>query len=112
MVCEVGVKVRPLSPRPIKEQDSRSNKGLPARYSRAAELAAMAGSTGVGCLENTHTLYGSGLRLMECLRLRVKDVDSLFPQVCLPAGRPSRQTEDRLPPFSCSAKLQNLDENH
>ncbi len=34
----------------------------------------------IGCLSGTHQLvakllYGSGLRLMECLRLRVKDVD-------------------------------------
>lgn len=41
----------------------------------------------IGLLSGTHRLmakllYGSGLRLMECLRLRVKDVDFEQRQTC------------------------------
>jgi len=41
----------------------------------------------LGCLSGTHQLmakllYGSGLRLMECVRLRVKDVDFAQRQTC------------------------------
>ncbi len=32
-------------------------------------------------------LYGSGLRLMECVRLRVKDIDLNLKQVCIWNGK-------------------------
>jgi integrase len=44
-------------------------------------------------LEGTHwlvagLLYGSGLRLMECLRLRVKDIDLFYRQLTVRDGSP------------------------
>ena len=44
-------------------------------------------------LEGTHwliagLLYGSGLRLMECLRLRIKDVDFTYKQITVRDGLP------------------------
>ncbi|MEX0806152.1 MAG: tyrosine-type recombinase/integrase [Candidatus Binatia bacterium] len=35
-------------------------------------------------------LYGAGLRLMECLQLRVKDVDFTTNQIIVRAGRTGR----------------------
>ena len=35
-------------------------------------------------------LYGSGLRLMECLRLRIQDVDFDRNQICFPFGQTER----------------------
>jgi integrase len=35
-------------------------------------------------------LYGAGLRLMECLRLRVKDVDIAYRQILARSGQGSR----------------------
>jgi integrase len=32
-------------------------------------------------------MYGSGLRLMECLRLRVKDIDFSYSQICVRDGK-------------------------
>jgi len=34
-----------------------------------------------------HLLYGSGLRLLECLRLRVKDIDFGYRQITVRQGR-------------------------
>jgi len=46
----------------------------------------------LSCLSGTHglvarLLYGSGLRLMECLRLRVKDVDLAYGQLSVRDGK-------------------------
>jgi site-specific recombinase XerD len=37
-----------------------------------------------------HLLYGSGLRVMECARLRVKDVDLGYLQITLRDGKGGR----------------------
>ena len=53
---------------------ARSSGKLPVVLSRAEKdrlLGAMAGKTGL----MARLMYGSGMRLMECVRLRVKDVD-------------------------------------
>lgn len=53
-------------------------------------------------LEGTHWLvagflYGSGLRLMECLRLRVKDVDFTYGQVVVRDGKGEKDRVTMLP---------------
>ncbi len=42
-------------------------------------------------------LYGSGLRLMECLRLRVKDIDFEYNQVGVRAGKGQKDRITMLP---------------
>ena len=42
-------------------------------------------------------LYGSGLRLMECLRLRVKDIDFASKQICVRSGKGDKDRLTMLP---------------
>ena len=56
----------------------------------------------LGCLTGTHQLmakllYGSGLRLMECLRLRVKDLDFAQRRVIVRQGKGSKDRITTLP---------------
>ena len=53
-------------------------------------------------LEGTHwlvagLLYGSGLRLMECLRLRVKDIDFTYHQITVRDGKGEKDRLSMLP---------------
>lgn len=50
-------------------------------------------------------LYGSGLRLMECLRLRVKDIDFGYSQIMVREGKGSKDRATMLPE-SLKAPLQ------
>jgi integron integrase len=56
----------------------------------------------LGCLEGAAwlmamLLYGSGLRLMECLRLRVKDIDLASNQIVVRAGKGDKDRHTMLP---------------
>jgi len=56
----------------------------------------------LGCLSGTHQLmakllYGSGLRLMECVRLRVKDVDFAQRQIIVRDGKGMKDRVTMLP---------------
>jgi integrase len=42
-------------------------------------------------------LYGSGLRLMECLRLRVKDIDVSYGQIIVRDGKGEKDRVTMLP---------------
>lgn len=53
-------------------------------------------STGVKRLA-VALLYGSGLRLLECLRLRVKDVDFASNEIVVRAGKGDRDRRTMLP---------------
>jgi integron integrase len=44
-----------------------------------------------------HLLYGSGLRLLECLRLRVKDIDFGYRQIAVREGKGMRERMTILP---------------
>jgi integron integrase len=46
-----------------------------------------------------HLLYGSGLRVMECVRLRVKDVDLGYLQITLRDGKGGRDRRTMVPNF-------------
>lgn len=45
-------------------------------------------------------LYGSGLRLMECMRLRVKDLDFGYNQIIIRDGKGSQDRMTMLPQSS------------
>jgi integron integrase len=59
----------------------------------AAVLRHLSGTT----LIMAPLLYGSGLRLMECLRLRVKDVDFFYNQIVVRDGKGRRDRVTMLP---------------
>jgi integrase len=46
-----------------------------------------------------HLLYGSGLRVMECVRLRVKDVDLGYLHIILRDGKGGRDRRTMVPNF-------------
>jgi integron integrase len=51
-------------------------------------------------------LYGSGLRLMECVRLRVKDIDFAYAQITVRDGKGGKDRVTMLP-VNLAAPLQN-----
>jgi len=75
---------------------ARKPKRLPTVFTRDEVKRLLA------CLEGTHwlisaLLYGSGLRLMECLRLRVKDIDLTCGQVTVRDGKGEKDRITMLP---------------
>lgn len=85
------------------------------RAKRPKRLPVVLSVDEVGCLfaampEGTtammvRLLYGSGMRLMECLRLRVKDVDFARAEICVRSGKGNK--DRRVPlPLSLSGPLQ------
>jgi integron integrase len=62
-----------------------------------------------------HLLYGSGLRLLECLRLRVKDIDFGYRQITVREGKGMRERVTMLPERLCrplQAHLSRVKELH
>jgi integron integrase len=57
-----------------------------------------------------HLLYGSGLRLMECLRLRVKDVDFSYNHIVVREGKGDKDRVTMLPRNVKSPLRQHLQE--
>ena len=53
-------------------------------------------------------LYGSGLRLMECLRLRVKDVDFAYQQIIVRDGKGAKDRVTMLPRYVMEPLQQHL----
>ena len=53
-------------------------------------------------------LYGSGLRLMECLRLRVKDVDPAYKQITVRDGKGAKDRVTMLPEQAIAALQKQL----
>ena len=66
---------------------AQRHKKLPVVFTRDEVRRVLAALTGthslIACI-----LYGSGLRLMECLRLRVKDLDFTYGQITVREGSP------------------------
>ena len=54
-------------------------------------------------------LYGSGMRLMECMRLRVKDVDAARNEITIRNGKGAKDRKTVLPASLRSALLQQID---
>lgn len=69
---------------------------LPEVMSRAETAAVLAATSGTPGLV-LRLLYGSGLRLMECLRLRVKDLDLQARQVIVRGGKGDKDRVTVLP---------------
>lgn len=69
---------------------------VPVVLSRAEVRAALGQMTGVPALM-AGLLYGSGLRLLECCRLRVQDVDFGRYEVLVRAGKGARDRRTMLP---------------
>lgn len=55
-----------------------------------------------------HLLYGSGLRLMECVRLRVKDVDLGYNQIVVRDGKGNKDRVTMLPVRLCQPLERHL----
>jgi integron integrase len=69
---------------------------LPTVFTREEVAAVLAQLTGVHYLMAS-LLYGAGLRLMECLRLRVKDVDFAYHQIVVRSGKGEQDRVTMLP---------------
>jgi integrase len=69
---------------------------LPVVFTRAEARAVLARLKGDYRII-THLLYGSGLRLLECLRLRVKDIDLGYRQITVREGKGLRERVTILP---------------
>jgi integron integrase len=69
---------------------------LPVVFTRAEARAVLAHVKGDYRLM-VHLLYGSGLRLLECLRLRVKDIDFGYRQITVRESKGMRQRITLLP---------------
>ncbi len=69
---------------------------LPTVLSKAEALAVIGKMTGVPKLM-TQLLFGSGLRLMECLRLRIKDIDFANRQIIVRDGKGENDRSVPLP---------------
>ncbi|MBI4528903.1 MAG: tyrosine-type recombinase/integrase [Deltaproteobacteria bacterium] len=68
----------------------------------------------LGCLDGsnwimTMLLYGAGLRLMECLRLRVKDIDFSTNQIVVRAGKGDKDRHTILPEAAKEPLAKHLD---
>ena len=87
---------------------------LPVVFTRAEARAILAQLKGDYRLM-AHLLYGSGLRLLECLRLRVKDIDFGYRQIIVREGKGMRERITLLPERLCrplQAHLTRIKEIH
>jgi integron integrase len=82
---------------------------LPVVLSRAEVAALLAQLKGTHWLMAS-LLYGAGLRLMECLRLRVKDVDFAYRQILVRDGKGGKDRVTMLPEVAIDALHRQLGE--
>ncbi len=75
---------------------ARTPTKLPVVFSRQEITRIMAHLDGVHWLM-AYLLYGSGMRLMECIRLRVKDVDFEYTQLVIRDGKGEKDRITMLP---------------
>ena len=75
---------------------AKASRHIPEVFSRS-EVAAILGQLQGICRLEASLLYGSGLRLMECLRLRVKDLDFERGQLCVRGGKGGKDRYTVLP---------------
>ena len=87
---------RPLARLDDQVVRARTPERLPTVLSREETRAVLAQLDGTAWLAAS-LLYGSGLRLMECLRLRVKDVDFDQRHIIVRDGKGSRDRATVLP---------------
>lgn len=75
---------------------AKPSRHVPTVLSRAEVRAVLGEMSGRNLLVAT-LLYGSGLRLIECLRLRIKDLDWERHQLCIRQGKGRRDRYTTLP---------------
>ena len=75
---------------------ARTNRRMPVVLSRVEVKGVLNNLTGIPYLAAA-LMYGSGLRLMECLRLRVKDIDFSNNQVMVRSGKGDKDRVTPLP---------------
>ncbi len=81
---------------------------LPTVFTRAEVQAILAQLDGVHWLV-TSLLYGTGMRLLECLRLRVKDVDFGYAQIVIRDGKGAKDRVTMLPSALATPLVRHLD---
>ncbi len=79
---------------------ARTTRRVPLVLTRAEVTSVLQELSGVPYLAAA-LMYGSGLRLMECLRLRVKDIDFSYAQVWVRSGKGGK---DRVTPLPAKLK--------
>jgi integron integrase len=89
------------------EQAKRPER-LPVVFSRAEVRAMLAHLDGQYWLMAS-LLYGAGLRLMECVRLRVKDVDFAYRQILVRDGKGQKDRVTTLPTTLLEPLKQHLE---
>jgi integron integrase len=77
-------------------------KKIPVVFTQEEARQVLSRMTGTPRLM-AHLLYGSGLRVMECVRLRVKDVDLGYLQITLRDGKGGRDRRTMVPVFLVDA---------
>lgn len=73
---------------------------LPVVFTKQ-EAAAILGNLTGSCYLATALMYGAGMRLMECMRLRVKDLDFAYNQIHIRSGKGAK---DRVTVFPTALK--------
>src|SRR5258705_13240012 len=76
---------------------ARTTRRLPVVLTRPEVHAVLSNLQGISYLAAA-LMYGSGLRLMECLRLRVKDIDFSYRQILVRSGKGDKDRGRRCPP--------------
>ncbi len=82
-------------------------KRLPLVLTRV-EVASVLGHLNGGNWLMASLLYGAGLRLMECIRLRVKDVDFVRREITVRQGKGGKDRRTMLPAMSVQALQDQL----
>jgi len=75
-----------MDPGPVDAVRAKRPKRLPTVLTKEEVRAVIAAMSGTNRLI-ARLLYGSGLRLIECLRLRVKDIDFAYRQITVRDGK-------------------------
>ena len=75
---------------------AKKAENLPVVFTRNEVYTIIDQLSGVNWIM-THLLYGAGLRLMECVRLRVKDIDFQYRQIWVRSGKGNKDRVTVLP---------------
>jgi integron integrase len=75
---------------------AKKSARLPVVLTREEVKAVLGGLNGEHCLIAT-LMYGTGMRLMECLRLRIKDVDFAAGEIIIREGKGDKDRRTMLP---------------
>jgi site-specific recombinase XerD len=91
-----------------KVERAKKPERLPVVFSRAEVRAVLAHLDGQHWMMAS-LLYGAGLRLMECVRLRVKDVDFTYRQILVRDGKGQKDRVSMLPQAIAEPLRQHLE---